>query len=67
MADMPQTSGQISNQVNMAVRLAVAGKMIDRNYDFHDLIIALENEDLISFKQAQFKASAKGSWQLLAG
>jgi putative transcriptional regulator len=58
---------KISNQVNMAVRLAVAGKMIDRNYDFHDLIIALENEDLISFKQAQFKASLKGSWQLLAG
>lgn len=57
---------KVSNQVNMAVRFAVAGKLADRDYDFHDLIIALENEDLISFKQAQFKASTKGNWQLLA-
>lgn len=58
---------KVSTQVNMAVRFAVAGKMADRDYDFHDLIVALENEDLISFKQAEFKASTKGNWQLLAG
>ena len=55
---------KISNQVNMAVRFAVAGKMADRDYDMHDLIDAIENDHLISFKQAEFKASAKGSWQL---
>lgn len=58
---------KVSTQVNMAVRFAVAGKMADRDYDLHDLIVALENEDLISFKQAEFKASTNGNWQLHAG
>lgn len=58
---------KVSNQVNMAVRFAVAGKMADRDYDMHDLILAFENDDLISFKQAEFKASTKGNWQLQAG
>jgi len=57
---------KVSAQVNMAVRYAVAGKMADRDYNLHDLIEAIENEDLISFKQAEFKASAKGNWQLQA-
>jgi len=55
---------KVSNQVNMAVRYAVAGKLADRNYELHDLMIALENDDLISFKKVNFKASAKGQWQL---
>lgn len=57
---------KVSNQVNMGVRIAVAGKMADRDYDMHDLIIALENDDLISFKQAEFRASTKGNWHLQA-
>lgn len=57
---------KVSNQVNMTVRLAVAGKMADRDYDMHDLILAFETNDLVSFKQAEFKASTKGHWQLQA-
>lgn len=55
---------KISNQVNMSVRFAVAGKMADRDYDLHDFIEAIEKEALISFKNAEFKASPKGHWQL---
>lgn len=55
---------KVSNQVNMAVRYAVAGKLADRDYEMHDLMIALENDDLISFKNPKFKASVKGQWQL---
>lgn len=58
---------KVSNQVNMSVRFAAGGKMADRNYDLHDLIVALENEDLISFKQVEFKVSSAGNWQLRAG
>lgn len=58
---------KVSTQVNMAVRYAVAGKMADRHYNLHDLIEAIENEDFISFKEAEFKASAKGNWQLRVG
>lgn len=53
---------KVSSQVNMGVRLAVAGKLADRDYDLHDLIVAIENEDLVSFKEAEFKASARGNW-----
>jgi len=53
---------KISNQVNMTVRLAVAGKMADRNYDLHDLMLALENDDLIKFKNAEFRA-LRGQWE----
>jgi DNA-binding XRE family transcriptional regulator len=57
---------KVSNQVNMAVRFAVGGKLADRNYDLHDLYEAIETGDLISFKYAEFKASTKGNWQLHA-
>jgi putative zinc finger/helix-turn-helix YgiT family protein len=57
---------KVSDQVNMAVRFAVAGKMADRDYDLHDLIESIENERLLSFKDAEFKASPKGNWQLQA-
>lgn len=53
---------KISNQVNMSVRLAVAGKMADRDYDLHDLMMALENDDLIEFKNAEFRA-LRGQWE----
>ena len=55
---------KVSNQVNMAVRLAVAGKMADRDYDLHDLLEALENNDLIEFKNAEFHTSGRGHWEL---
>ena len=54
---------KVSNQVNMAVRLAVAGKMADRNYDLHDLLLAIENDKLVSLKNSHFKAGSKGQWQ----
>jgi hypothetical protein len=53
---------KVSNQVNMGVRFAVAGKLADRDYDLHDLVLALENETLIDFKKAEFKSSSKGRW-----
>lgn len=53
---------KISNQVNMSVRLAVAGKMADRDYDLHDLMMALENDDLIKFKNAEFR-TLRGQWE----
>ncbi len=55
---------KISKQVNMAVRYAVGGKLADRNYDLHDLILAIETENFYSFKQTEFKATTKGAWQL---
>jgi putative zinc finger/helix-turn-helix YgiT family protein len=58
---------KVSTQVNMAVRFAVAGKMADRDYDLHDLLSDIEAEHLLNFKQAEFKSSAKGIWQLQAG
>ncbi len=67
LSRIENSRSKVSTQVNMGVRYAVAGKMANRDYDLHDLILALENEDLISFKQAEFKASTKGNWQLLAG
>lgn len=54
----------ISSQVNMAVRWAVAGKMADRDYDLHDLLATIENDEMIEFKDAKFKASSKGRWTL---
>lgn len=57
---------KVSSQVNMAVRFAVGGKLADRDYDLHDLIEAIENENLIKFKDAEFKASSKGNWQYQA-
>lgn len=58
---------KVSNQVNMAVRFIVGGKLIDRNYDLHDLFNALENDHLLSLQNTQFKVSTKGYWQLLVG
>lgn len=58
---------KISNQVNMAVRFIVGGKMVDRDYNLHDLIVAIEKQELISFKLVEFKAVTKGGWQLQAG
>ncbi len=55
---------KISTQVNMAVRWAVAGKLADRDYDVHDLVLAMENEDFVNFKNVQFKASHRRGWQL---
>lgn len=55
---------KISSQVNMSVRFAVGGKLADRDYDLHDLILAIENDNLISFKQAEFKVTPHGNWQL---
>lgn len=55
---------KISNQVNMSVRFATGGKLTDRDYDLHDLFLAIEAEDYIEFKNAEFKISNKGSWQL---
>lgn len=57
---------KISNQVNMSVRWAVAGKLADRDYDIHDLVIAVENEEFVNFNNVHFKA-ARGGWQLLTG
>jgi len=54
---------KISNQVNMTVRLGVAGKMADRDYDLHDLMEAIENEDLLKFKNPEFRASNRGQWE----
>ena len=55
---------KISTQVNMAVRWAVAGKLADRDYDVHDLILAMETEDFVNFERVQFKASPRSGWQL---
>jgi putative transcriptional regulator len=55
---------KVSDQVNMAVRFAVAGKLADRDYDMHNLIEAIENEKFVDFSEAAFKSSAKGHWQL---
>lgn len=57
---------KVSNQVNMAVRWAVAGKLADRDYDVHDLVLAVENEEFVNFNNVHFKA-ARGGWQLLKG
>ena len=57
---------KVSGQVNMGVRFAVAGKLADRDYDLHDLMEAIENDELISFKDAEFKSSRKGRWELRA-
>lgn len=54
----------ISNQVNMAVRWAVAGKLADRDYDVHDLILAMETEDFVNFQKMQFKTSSRNGWQM---
>jgi YgiT-type zinc finger domain-containing protein len=55
---------KISSQVNMAVRWAVAGKLSDREYDMHDLILAMETEDFVSLDKVRFKSSAKNGWQM---
>lgn len=55
---------KVSNQVNMSVRFATGGKLTDRNYDLHDLILAIEAENYIEFKNTEFKISNKGNWQL---
>lgn len=55
---------KVSTQVNMAVRFAVAGKLADRDYDVHDLVEALENEELVDLSESTFKSSARGHWQL---
>lgn len=55
---------KISNQVNMAVRWAVAGKLADRDYDVHDLILAMETEDFVDFDKVHLKASARSGWQM---
>ncbi len=55
---------KISNQVNMAARWAVAGKLADRDYDVHDLILAMETEDFVEFENMQFKASPRSGWQM---
>jgi putative zinc finger/helix-turn-helix YgiT family protein len=57
---------KISNQVNMSVRWAVAGKLADRDYDIHDLVLAVENEKFVNFNNVRFKAARSG-WQLLKG
>lgn len=54
---------KISNQVNMSVRFAVAGKLADKDYDLHDLYEALENEDLLKFDKPEFKKTTNGEWQ----
>jgi len=58
---------KISNQVNMSVRMVVAGKLADRDYDLHDLMAAIENNDLSKFKNPEFSASQKGRWQFSPG
>lgn len=58
---------KVSTQVNMAVRYAVSGKMADRDYDLHDLLADIESEHLLNFKNADFKVTTKGQWQLQAG
>lgn len=55
---------KISNQVNMSVRWAVAGKLADRNYNVHDLVLAMEKEDFVSCDNVHFKASSRSGWQL---
>jgi DNA-binding XRE family transcriptional regulator len=55
---------KISNQVNMAVRWAVAGKLVDRVYDLHDFVLAMETENFVNFDDVQFKTSQKFGWQL---
>lgn len=64
LSRIENSRGKISSQVNMAVRFAVAGKLADRDYDLHDLYESIENDELLTFKNAEFKASAKGHWQL---
>lgn len=54
---------KVSTQVNMIVRFVVVGKLADRDYDMHDLMDAFEKKNLISFKNAEFKASVKGLWK----
>ncbi|MFN8790442.1 MAG: type II TA system antitoxin MqsA family protein [Bdellovibrionales bacterium] len=58
---------KVSNQVNMTVRFAVAGKMADRDYDLHDLLEAIENEGLIPFKTVEFRSSSRGLWEFKSG
>ena len=55
---------KVSNQVNMTVRFVTGGKLTDRDYDLHDLFLAVEAEDYIEFKNAVFKITNKGRWQL---
>ena len=57
---------KISSQVNMSVRWAVAGKLADRDYDIHDLVLAVENQKFVNFTNVHFKA-VRGGWQLLKG
>lgn len=57
---------KISSQVNMSVRWAIAGKLADRDYDIHDLVLAVENQQFVNFNKVHFKA-ARGGWQLSKG
>ncbi len=50
----------------MSVRWAVAGKLADRDYDIHDLVLAVENEEFVNFNNVHFKAARSG-WQMLKG
>ena len=58
---------RISNQVNMAVRWVVAGKLADRDYEVHDLILAMETEDFVKLDGLQFKISSRSGWQTQKG
>ncbi len=58
---------KISSQVNMAVRWAVAGKLADRDYDVHDVILAMETEDFLHFTSVHLKANPRSGWQMQKG